>query len=342
MNMNKRNYWFGLAVSILFMYLFFRKIDLQEVWGSFRSVNYLYTLPIMLVNIFCIWLRAVRWRTLLRPVKKVGLPELFQATAIGFMANNLFPARIGELVRAFLLAGKEKISKSASLATVVVERLFDGFAILLLFLVVILFMPFPEHGAQVLTPQRIRTVGWLSLLFYSLVLVVLVLLRFHNQRLNRIIGFFLKPLPARIARRIQELIQSFVSGLEILQQKKDLLVVMMYSLVLWIILGLSVYMLFAAFNFQLTLLEAFFLEVVLVFGVSIPSAPGFIGTFHWACAAGLIFLGIEPNQAKTFSILYWLCYFLPITLLGLVVLWKEGLTLRFIQGDEQRSECHPK
>jgi len=116
----------------------------------------------------------------------------------------------------------------------------------------------------------------------------------------------------------------------------------MYSLVLWIILGLSVYMLFAAFNFQLTLLEAFFLEVVLVFGVSIPSAPGFIGTFHWACAAGLIFLGIEPNQAKTFSILYWLCYFLPITLLGLVVLWKEGLTLRFIQGDEQRSECHPK
>ena len=197
--MKRRNYWFGLAVSLLFIYFFFRKIDLQEVWGAFRSVNYLYTLPIMLVNILSIWLRAVRWRILLRPVKKIGLPELFQATAIGFMANNLFPARIGELVRAFLLAEKEKISKSTSMATVVVERLFDGFAVLLLFLVVILFMPFPEQGAQVLTPHRIKTVGWLSLLFYSLALVVLVLLRFHNQHLNRIIGFFLKPLPARIA-----------------------------------------------------------------------------------------------------------------------------------------------
>ena len=73
------------------------------------------------------------------------------------------------------------------------------------------------------------------------------------------------------------------------------------------------------------------MEIVLIFGVSIPSAPGYIGTFHWACAAGLAFFGIEPNLAKTFSIILWLAYFIPITLLGIILLWQEGLSLRSIQ-----------
>jgi uncharacterized protein (TIRG00374 family) len=336
--MNKKNYWIGLALSVLFLYLFLRNVDLRELWQAFHSVNYLYTVPILLTNLFTIWLRAVRWRRLLAPVKKIALPELFKATAIGFMANNLFPARIGELVRAFVLAEKAGISKTASLATIVVERLFDGFTILLLFLVVILFLPFPEHSVSVLTPGHIRAVGLLSLLFSLLVLAVLILLGFHNRPTNRFIGWCLKPLPARLAGRLRELIDAFVSGLEILQRKKDIPLVIIYSLVLWVWLSLSVYLLFIGFHFPLTLLAAIFLEVVLIFGVSIPSSPGFIGTWHWACAAGLIYLGVEPNQAKTFAIILWLCYFLPTTLLGLLVLWQEGLTLKAIKSEMRSKE----
>jgi glycosyltransferase 2 family protein len=329
--MTKKKYWFGFAVSMVFAYFFFRNVDLRELWIAFQSVNYIYTLPIMLINLLSLWIRAVRWRYLLSPIKRVGLPELFKATAIGFMANNILPARIGELVRAFLLGDREKISKSACLATLVVERLFDGFTILLLFLGVLLFMPFPENTALFLTPKRIKMIAWFSFLFYSLVLVVLILLRFHNHRLNRLIGQMLKPFPARVSNRILEIINSFVFGLEVLRHKKDILVVKGYSLLLWIVLTLCVYLLFLGFGLHLTLLQAFFVEIVLIFGVSIPSAPGYIGTFHWACAAGLAFFGIEPNLAKTFSIILWLTYFLPITLLGMVVLWQEGLSLRAIQ-----------
>jgi glycosyltransferase 2 family protein len=192
-------------------------------------------------------------------------------------------------------------------------------------------MPFPETAGLFLTPKRIKTIGWLSLLFYFLVLVILVLLRSHNQRLNRVIGQVLKPFPARASHRILETINSFVFGLEILRQKKDILIITGYSLLLWIVSSFCVYLLFLGFGLHLGLLQAIFLEIVLIFGVSIPSAPGYIGTFHWACAAGLAFFGIEPNLAKTFSIILWLAYFIPITLLGMVILWQEGLSLRSIQ-----------
>jgi glycosyltransferase 2 family protein len=329
--MNKKKYWFGFAVSILFAFLFFRNVDFREIWIAFQSVNYIYTIPIMLIYLLSLWIRAVRWRYLLSPIKKVGLSSLFRATAIGFMANNILPARMGELVRAFILGDREKISKSASLATLVVERLFDGFTILLLFVMVLLLMPFPETGFSVLTPVRIKTLALFSFLFYVLVLVVLILLRFHNDRLNRVVGMVLKPFPSRVSHRILEVINSFVLGLDILRQKKDILIIKGYSLLLWVSLTFCVYLLFVGFGFHLTILQAFFLEVILIFGVSIPSAPGFIGTFHWACAAGLAFLGIEPNLAKTFSIILWLAYFVPTTLLGIVLLWQEGLSFRSIQ-----------
>ena len=329
--MTQKKYWFGFGVSILFAFLFFRNVDIREIWTAFQSVNYIYTIPIVLINLLALWIRAVRWRYLLRPIKNIGLPELFKATAIGFMANNILPARIGELVRACILGDREKISKTACLATLVVERLFDGFTILLMFLGVLLFMPFPKNSALFLTPNRIKMIGWFSFLFYFLVLVVLIMLRFHNHRLNRLIGQVLKPFPVRVTNRILEIINSFVFGLEILRHKKDILVIKGYSMLLWIVLTLCVYLLFLGFDLHLTLLQAFFVEIVLIFGVSIPSAPGYIGTFHWACAAALAFFGIEPNLAKTFSIILWLSYFIPITLLGIVLLWQEGLSLRSIQ-----------
>jgi len=330
--MTKKKYWFGFAVSILFATLFFSNVDFQEIWIAFQSVNYICTIPIMLVNIAALLIRAIRWQYLLSPIKRIGLSELFKVTAIGFMANNILPARIGELVRAFILGDREKISKTASLATLVVERLFDGFSILFLFLMVLLLMPLPESASLILTPNRIKAIGLFSFLFYSLVLVVLILLRFHNHRLNRVIGFVLKPFPVRISARILEIINSFVIGLDILRQKKTILIIKGYSLLLWIFSSLAVYLLFLGFGLHFTFLQAIFVEIILIFGVSIPSAPGYIGTFHWACAAGLAFLGVEPNLAKTFSIILWLAYFFPITLLGIVLLWHEGLSLRSIQG----------
>ncbi|MCJ7832866.1 MAG: flippase-like domain-containing protein, partial [Deltaproteobacteria bacterium] len=285
--------------------------------------------------LFSLWIRAKRWEYLLNPLKKVRIWELFNATAIGFMANNIFPARVGEVVRAVVLGHRAKINKTASFATIVVERLFDGFTILFLLLIVIYFMSFPPESSSILTRGTVKSAGLLSFVFYVLVLSVLLLLRFHNRKANQVISIFLKKLPEKISTKITRQIDSFVSGLDVLKEFKDILIIFCYSFFLWLTLSFSTYLLFVGFHLQLSLWAAVFLEVVLVFGVAIPSAPGYVGTFHWICAAGLIFLGVEANQAKSFAVVLWLTGFIPVTGLGLALLWKEGFTLHLLKKPEE-------
>jgi len=332
--MKKRSYWIGLVISFFFLWLFLRKIDLRGIWEIFKNVEYIYTIPLMGINLFALWIRAKRWEYLLNPIKKVRMWELFNATAIGFMANNIFPARVGELVRAIVLGHRAKISKTASFATIVVERLFDGFTVLFLFLVVIFFMSFPPDRSSIFTQGAIKTAGLLSFFFYTSVLIVLLLLRFQNRKANQVISFFLKKLPEKISHKITKQMDSFVSGLDVLKETKDIFLILFYSFFLWLMQSFSLYLLFVGFHLPLSLLAAVFLEVALVFGVTLPSAPGYVGTFHWVCAAGLIFLGVEANQAKSFSLVLWLSGFLPVTGLGLLLLWKEGLSLNSLQRPE--------
>jgi glycosyltransferase 2 family protein len=333
--MGKRSYWIGLFLSLFFLFLFLRNINLKEVWENFKRVDYIYTIPLMLLNIFSIGIRAKRWGYLLKPIKEIKMTELFKATAIGFMANNIFPARVGEFVRAIHLGHKAKISKTASFATIVVERVFDGFTVLSLLLAVSFFMTFPASHASVVTQRTIQSAGLLSFGFYTLALSVLLLLRFQNRWAFRVLDFLLQRLPHKLSLKINSKIDSFVSGLAVLKKGRDILIVGLYSFFLWLMLSFSLYLLFFGFHIPLSLWSAVFLEVVLVFAVTLPSAPGFIGTFHWACAAGLMYLGVDRSVANGFAVVLWLTGFVPITALGLLLLWQEGMSLRLLETEEE-------
>ena len=126
----KKKFIIGLLVSLVFLYLAFRKVDFSELWSALKGANYWYILPNIVLVILSMWMRAYRWKFMIHPIKKVGLGRLFSTVMIGFMANNVLPARLGEFVRAYSLGAKENISKSATFATIVIERIFDGFAIL--------------------------------------------------------------------------------------------------------------------------------------------------------------------------------------------------------------------
>jgi len=329
--MGKKSYWVGFLISVIFLVLFLRKIDWETVGKIFRQVELLYTLPLMLVNFLTMLIRAKRWGVLLRPIKAIPLGDLYTATAIGFMANYLLPARVGEFIRAFLLGSRAQISKTASFATIVVERVFDGFTVMVMFLVVLFLMPFPAGTASIFNQRNIKLVGLLSFIFYLSVLGTLLLMYFHNQRVNRLFVFLLRPFPTNLALKVREKVDAFIFGLGILKNLRDIVIISFYSALVWVISFLLAYFLFFPFGIHLSLLSSVFLTVILVFGVTIPSAPGFIGTFHWACAAALMFLGVEANLAKSYAIILWFISFIPITSLGLFLLWKEGLSFRALK-----------
>lgn len=331
--MNKKSYWIGLAVSLLFLFLFLRKMDWAAVGNILRGLELLYVLPLMLGNFLTILIRSKRWEYLLRPIQKVPLAELYKVMAIGFMANYLLPARVGELLRAYLLGSRLRISKTASLATIVLEKVFDGFTIMLLLVVVLLLRPFPADRSAVFNETNIKLAGLAGFLFYLAVLALLLLLRFHNEPVNRLMGFLLQPFPNRLAAKVREKLDAFNLGLAMLKSPRDLTLTTLYSFLVWGVTLLILYFLFFPFQIELSLFAALFLMVAIVFGIAIPSAPGFIGTFHWICAAALIFLGVEENRAKSYAVILWFVSFIPITSLGLFLLWKEGLSIKGLRAE---------
>ena len=134
----------GIIVSGLLLFFAARNVDIQKLWEVLKNVNYWYFLLVLFLTMLYMWIRAYRWHFLLRPVKRIPYSSLFSATMIGFMANNLFPARLGELVRAMAIGRKAQISRSVSFATIVFERVLDGFSILTFLIILLLFSPVPH------------------------------------------------------------------------------------------------------------------------------------------------------------------------------------------------------
>src|SRR5688572_20419721 len=126
--------WIGVAVSALLLWVAVRGVSLDEVLGELRRVRPLWLVPVILSLFVRFWLTAVRWQLLLRPIKQIGVHRLFAVTLIGFMANNVLPARLGEFVRAYALGRAEGLPPSLPFATIVIERIFDGFTLLLFLL----------------------------------------------------------------------------------------------------------------------------------------------------------------------------------------------------------------
>jgi uncharacterized protein (TIRG00374 family) len=128
--MKKWQFWVGVFISVLFIWLALRGLHLEEFWDSVRQANYFWLLPGIGVYFVGVWVRAWRWHYLLGPIKKIPTKTMFPITTIGYMGNNIYPARAGEALRAVILKRKEGVSISASLATIIVERIFDGVVML--------------------------------------------------------------------------------------------------------------------------------------------------------------------------------------------------------------------
>jgi len=324
--------WVGIVISGLLLFFAARNVDLQSLLSILKEVHYWYLVPVVFFTVLCMWIRALRWHFLLQPIKRIPIGDLFSATMIGFMANNLFPARFGELVRALTIGKKANIGRSASFATIVLERVFDGFTILIFLIILLLFFPIP-------LPHWLGRATKLAVGIYALVLLFLIGLRIQTTRFMALFRLILKPLPQKIHERILHIIKSFVSGLQILHDAKNIIIASFLSLLVWTTAALSVYFLILAFDFHLPVYSAFFLQIILCLGVALPSAPGYIGTIQFVCVTGLALFGIEHDSAFSFSLLYHAGQFIPITGIGLVYFFMEGFTFGQMKGSIKKYQA---
>lgn len=322
--MKRHHHLLGILLGLGCLYLAFRGVRWEDLREALLAADYRLVPLFILLHLGGMLVRMVRWRLLLLPLARVGFGHLFSALSVGFMANFLFPARAGEFLRAYLLGRTSGLGLSPSLATIVLERVFDGLTILILMGITPFFLsPSPGHG-EIL--GSIKTAGILALGAYVVLVAVLILALRREDLFHALVERAGKPLPARYREILGRTVSSFVGGLHVLGRPAHLAGIALLSFLLWALMALANGVILGAFGLSLPLFAPFFLLVMQSLGVMAPT-PGFVGALQYAHVLALAVYGVGKEVALPLGILVHALLFLTYVGLGAVCLLSEGVSL---------------
>lgn len=317
-------FWLGVAISSVFLYLAVRDLKWDEFWVAINTANYLWLIPGIAIYFVGVWIRAWRWHYLLRPLKSISTNKIFSIVTIGYAGNNIFPARAGEVLRAFILKRRENVPISAALATIIVERIFDAVVMM-----AFVFVNLPELAK--LTSDsgfigNIQTVAiWGTIIFFG-ALIVFLISAMLPQRTAKVGLWLIKTLlPQRFHLQIVELMNKFLDGIASLRSPANVLMVFFTSVVIWLLETGKYWFVMQAFEFRVSFFALLLVNGLVNLATTIPGAPGYIGTWEAVIVAVLVAYNVSGGEALGYAVVLHIALWLPITLLGSYYLTKEGI-----------------
>jgi uncharacterized protein (TIRG00374 family) len=324
-----RRFWIGLAISLVFLALFLRGENFGEIKDAFEQANYFIAALSLPVYFLGIWVRTIRWQYLLRPIARPSTMRLYPVVIIGLMANNIIPARVGELVRAYILGERERVSKASALGTIAVDRLFDG---LTLIPILLLFAPFVGG-------EDTFELGWLNIsvsfeglaiimaVLFGIALAVLFVLAFSERWRGRIDGMIHRLTPERFRPSVEGIAHSFFRGLESLRSPADLGIAWVMSTISWVLEATMYYMVGLAFDIH----EPFYVYLLMTaaanLAIAVLASQGGIGPFELVVKQTMIAAGVASETAAAYAIGLHALVLLPVIALGLYFLSTMGLSV---------------
>ncbi len=325
--LRSRGFWIGIVISLVFIGLFIRSTDFGEVRDAFRDANYFVAALSMPVYFAGLWLRTLRWQYLLRPVKRVPAMRLYPVVIIGLMANNLIPARAGELARAYVLGQRERISKTTTLGTIAVDRLFDGVTLVPMLLIIAAFAggdaSFPVFFGYELSFAGLGLV--MAVIFGAAVgLLFYMALASSGQRFLRTTLHRLAP--GKLKPKVENLITSFFDGLRALRNPLDLALALLMSLGSWVLEATMYYIIALAFGIH----EGFHIFLLLTaaanLAIAVLASQGGVGPFEFVVRETLVAFGVGTQLGAAYAIGLHAILLFPIIALGLYLMWSMKLT----------------
>lgn len=320
----------SLALAVILLAIFLWNLDLSEVGLALANADGRLVAASVFLGLLAYWLRVVRWQFILRPTGRTRHSSAVMATVVGYAAITLIPARMGDLIRPLLLARRDRLPASATLASILTERIFDLWTVVAFFLAFLIWPPelplLSDEGAgylDILSMTGMVLGGGLV----TGTLVLLALFRFQERFVDlatRPVGLLRESWKQPIAAFLNH----FLDGLRVLQRPRDLLLTLLFSILTWMTIFYQVQVMLHAFGVFTPLRAAFLLVILSVMGMAIPT-PGGVGGFHAMIQIGLHdFLGIATNTAGAIAIAHHAACFIPITLIGLACLPIFGVSLR--------------
>src|SRR5215813_6029780 len=300
----------SLALTAVLLYFFFRGVDIGATKEAILGASPGWLAASLALGVLTFFFRAVRWVWILRPVARVHIGPAFAATAAGFAANNL-PGKVGEVLRPYLLSRTQKLPFSPLLASILLERVFDGASVIFFFLLAMAAGVTRSGGlTKLLAPAAV-----LAVLVAAVVFAV-----FQRERTERFLESLWKRLPERFQPRARAFAATFVDGFASLKSPGLLAAIVVGSLAMWFVINLQIWCVLKAFSLPLPLAAAYVVTAAAVLGLAVPT-PGGLGSYQVAVQIALMdVFGVARAAATSVALVAWATSFVLITAVGLALL----------------------
>ncbi len=297
----------GISFSVLGLWYAFREININELWSSMKSINLTLLSGATLLMVYSVWLRAKRWRLIIMPFKDIKASVLFGTEMIGYFGNAVLPLRMGEVLRGVSLGQIEHMKRSAVIGTIILERILDTLGLAIVIILFMLVYPTTKTFGAILYAVIIVTV--------SIMIFVIWLgqtkLPWENWKSR--FAFLKTPTGARLWKIFENVVEGIVS----IRRTHHALEISLYTIILWILYYVYIYILMAAMNMSLDWIAVGVLLITTTLSISVPSAPGYIGTYHAVAVAVLteLFL-VNIHEAQAFAVILHAVGYIPFIIIG--------------------------
>jgi len=323
--MKSWKFWLGVLISVGCLYWALHDKDFPSIWEALKTAQFLWIVPGIAVFFVDVYVRAWRWHYMLRPLKKIPTRTMFPIVCIGYMGNNIYPARAGEVLRAVVLKRREGVPISASLATVIVERIFDGVVML-----AFIFLNLPElarltGSSGALGGINIRDLALIGAVAFIGALAVFLLAAMFPKVTERIVNWLIDRLvPIKIREKTRDVTMRFLTGLESLRSPADALMIFFTTVIIWLLETGKYWFVMHAFQFNVSFFALMLMNGIVNLMTTLPAAPGYVGTFDAPGIALLQAYGVNGNIATSYTLLLHAALWFPITVLGAYYFLREG------------------
>lgn len=311
--------WLGVGVSLAFSVLAVRQANLEESLAALRAMNYAWLVPALATFAAGIYLRAVRWRFLFDPTTRPPLGSVAAAMLIGYLFNNILPLRAGEAARVLVLNRSAGTSRSETAATVVLERIYD---VLMLLVLLLALTPWLPDVSWIRAAAYVALAMAIGLLTAALALTVWgvrpIALLLRPFRRFDLIG----------SERLEQISESLARGLIALRRPRIVLGALCWTMLTWLVLGLSYWLVMLGFGLGLSPLAGLLVTVALGVGMILPSSPAAVGVFETATIVALAVYGIGESEALSYAVVLHALNFVPFLVVGFPLLHRHGVQLR--------------
>jgi uncharacterized protein (TIRG00374 family) len=331
--LRRKRFWFGLVISAGFLAFFLYRTDFGDIAEAFEGADYALALAAVPLYFLGFWIRTMRWHVLMKPVADIPTWRMYPVVLIGLMANNVMPARVGELVRAYLIGEREKVSKSSALGTIAVDRTFDGLTLVAILATVTVFSG---------TDASVRGIGIATGIVFISATFVLAALAFSPDKARGVALKLFTILPRGIEERMAGFLDSFMAGVQSVRSPSVMITAAVLSFSSWSVEVVMYYVVGEAFHLNQGLHVYYLIAAASNLALSILASPGGVGPFEVTTQAVLIDIyNVSQQQGSAYALALHALLLGPVIIAGFCLLWASQISLSDILG-VKKEEAQPQ